>query len=117
MPGKKPVKPVTADELSAIMSKEKLNVLDDRKNNEYLSEHIIDAESAPLDFINESMIQVDKNKTYYVHCTSGYRSMIFNSVLKARGYHNLIDVKDGFKAVKESGKFQLTDFVCPTSLL
>ena len=111
------IESVTAKELSEIMFKEKVNVLDVRKNNEYLSEHIIDAENTPLDFINESMMQVDKNKTYYVHCTSGYRSMIFNSVLKARGYHNLIDVKDGFKGIKESGKFQLTDFVCPTSLL
>ncbi|HEY6502432.1 MAG TPA: rhodanese-like domain-containing protein, partial [Chitinophagaceae bacterium] len=111
------VRSVTADELAAILKKEKVNVLDVRKSSEYLSEHITDAENTPLDFINESMLQVDKNKTYYVHCAAGYRSMIFNSILRARGYDNLIDVKGGFKSIKESGKFNITDYVCPTTLL
>jgi rhodanese-related sulfurtransferase len=78
---------------------------------------MVEAENAPLDFINDSMAQLDKNKTYYVHCAGGYRSMIFNSILRARGYDNLIDVKGGFKAIKESGSFQLTDYVCPSTLL
>jgi len=108
---------VDAVELAGIMTKEKVNILDVRKKSEYLSEHIIDAENAPLDFINDSMTQIDKNKTYYVHCAGGYRSMIFNSILRARGYDNLIDVKSGFKALKESGKFQVSDYVCPSTLL
>ncbi|MEQ1677498.1 MAG: MBL fold metallo-hydrolase [Chitinophagaceae bacterium] len=108
---------ISADELSGIMSKEKVNVLDVRKKSEYLSEHIVDAENAPLDFINDSMAQIDKDKTYYVHCAGGYRSMIFNSILRARGYDNLVDVKSGFKAIKESGKFKVSDYVCPSTLL
>lgn len=99
------IKSVSADELAKTMSKEKVNVLDVRKNSEYLSEHVIDAENAPLDFINDSMAQLDKNKTYYVHCASGYRSMIFTSTLRARGYDKLINVNEGFKSMKESGKF------------
>jgi hypothetical protein len=43
--------------------------------------------------------------------------MIFNSTLRARGYDNLIDVKGGFKEIKESGKFTLTEYICPTTLL
>lgn len=108
---------VDAADLADIMTKEKVNILDVRKKSEYLSEHIIDAENAPLDFVNESMAQIDKNKTYYVHCAGGYRSMIFNSILRARGYDNLIDVKSGFKALKESGKFKTSDYVCPSTLL
>ena len=108
---------ISADELAIIMSKEKVNVLDVRKKSEYLSEHIVDAENAPLDFINDSMAQIDKNKTYYVHCAGGYRSMIFNSTLRARGYDNLVDVKGGFKEIKESGKFDVSDYVCPSTLL
>jgi len=94
-----------------------VNILDVRKNSEYLSEHIMNAENAPLDFINDSMLQVDKNKTYYVHCAGGYRSMIFNSILRARGYHNLIDINGGFKDMKESGHFKVSDYVCPSTLL
>jgi hypothetical protein len=43
--------------------------------------------------------------------------MIFASILRARGYDNLIDVDGGFKAIKDANKFQLTDYVCPTTLL
>jgi rhodanese-related sulfurtransferase len=63
------------------------------------------------------MAQLDKNKTYYVHCAGGYRSMIFNSILRARGYENLIDVKGGFKSLKESNLFTISDYVCPSTLL
>ena len=92
-------------------------ILDVRKKSEYDSEHIVNAINAPLDAINESMLLIDKNKTYYVHCAGGYRSMIFASILKARGYTNLIDVDGGFGAIKESGKFKMTEYLCPTTLL
>jgi hydroxyacylglutathione hydrolase len=111
------IKSISADELAEIMKKDKnVNVLDVRKPTEYLSEHIDKAENAPLDFINESMLKADKNKTYYVHCAGGYRSMIFVSALRARGYDKLIDVKGGFKEIKETGKVKVTDYVCPTTL-
>jgi hydroxyacylglutathione hydrolase len=108
---------IDADELAAIAEKGKVNILDVRKKSEYLSEHVLDAENTPLDFINDSMAQIDRNKTYYVHCAGGYRSMIFNSILRARGYDNLVDVKAGFKAIRESGKFSVSEYVCPSTLL
>jgi rhodanese-related sulfurtransferase len=111
------IKSITANELTDVMKVKKINILDVRKKSEFDSEHIVDAENEPLDFINENMAHIDKNKTYYVHCAGGYRSMIFTSILRARGYYNLIDVKGGFKALKESGKFTLTDYVCPTTML
>jgi rhodanese-related sulfurtransferase len=43
--------------------------------------------------------------------------MIYASILRARGYDNLIDVQGGFKALKDSGKFKMTDYVCPSTLL
>jgi len=94
-----------------------ISIVDVRKNSEFLSEHLLNAENAPLDFINESMLKLDKNKVYFIHCAGGYRSMIFNSILRARGYHNLIDVKGGFKALKESELFPISDYVCPSTLL
>ena len=92
-------------------------VLDVRKASEFGSEHVIGAENMPLDYINEHLAQIDKNKTYFVHCAGGYRSMIFNSILKARGYDNLIDVEGGFKAIKESGELAVSNYVCPSTLL
>lgn len=92
-------------------------VFDVRKKSEYDSEHLDVAENAPLDFVNDSMLQMPKDKTAYIHCAGGYRSVIFTSILRARGYDNLVDVQGGFKALKESEKFQLTDYVCPSTLL
>ncbi len=112
------IKSISAEELAAIMdTNPQANVLDVRKKSEYFSEHIVSAENAPLDFINDAMAQINIDKTYYVHCAGGYRSMIFTSILKARGFDNLIDVKGGFKAIKESGKFTVTDYVCPSTML
>ena len=112
------IQSVSADTLSAKQKEDAtIDILDVRKASEYGSEHIINAQNAPLDFINDSMASIDKDKTYYVHCAGGYRSMIFISILKARGYDHLIDVKGGFKEIKESGKFKITDYVCPTTLL
>lgn len=107
---------VDADQLARLAAQGE-SILDVRKKSEYDSEHIVGAENAPLDFINDSMQLVNKNKTYYVHCAGGYRSMIFISTLRARGYDNLVDVKGGFKAIKESGQFKITDYVCPTTML
>ena len=112
------IKSVSADELAHIVEKEgQVNILDIRKNSEYMSEHVMEAENAPLDYINDSMTKVNKDKIYYVHCAGGYRSMVFNSILRARGYDNLIDVKGGFDAIKDSGLFEVSDYVCPTTLL
>lgn len=109
---------VTVKEFAEVQAKNpEINILDVRKKSEYDSEHIVNALNIPLDYINSSMAMIDRNKTYYVHCAGGYRSMIFASILKARGFNNLIDVDGGFKAIKESGKFKITDYVCPTTML
>ena len=108
---------ISAAELAAIQEKHPIVLVDARKESEYLSEHVVNAINAPLDFINDSMTKIDKNETTYVHCASGYRSMVFISILQARGYRNLIDVAGGFNALKESHQFKLTEYVCPTTLL
>ncbi len=112
------IQSVTADQMSQRLEADSgIGVLDVRKASEFMSEHVLDAENIPLDYINDHLAQIDKNKTYFVHCAGGYRSMIFNSVLKARGYDNLIDVKGGFKAIKDSGKLEVSNYVCPNTLL
>lgn len=109
---------ITAEELAEKLNKNpETPVFDVRKRSEYFSEHVVEAENAPLDYVNESMLQIPKDKTVYVHCAAGYRSMIFSSILRARGYDNIIDVVGGFKAIKESNKFKVTDYVCPTTML
>lgn len=112
------IQSITTHELAELLNGDlPVNVIDVRRRSEYDSEHLIGAINAPLDFVNESMAMIDKYKTYYVHCAGGYRSMIFVSILRARGYHKLIDVKGGFVAMKSSEKFKVSEYQCPTSLL
>ena len=98
-----------------INTKKVATILDARKPSEYLAHHIEGAENFPLDYINQGMKRLDKNKTYYIHCAGGYRSMITASILQARGYRNIVDVKEGFAGIEKT-KIKLTDYVCPTTL-
>ena len=109
---------ITVNQLSHAFEKDpQINILDVRKASEFYSQHLPSALNAPLDYINDSMTIIDPNKTYYVHCAGGYRSMVFISILKARGFDNLIDVAGGFTAIMGSEKFEVTDYVCPSTML
>jgi glyoxylase-like metal-dependent hydrolase (beta-lactamase superfamily II)/rhodanese-related sulfurtransferase len=109
----------TITSISAETLEEKINenvpVFDVRKPGEYSAEHILDVPSTPLDFINEHLSEFPKEEKFYMHCAGGYRSMIAASILKARGYHNVIDVKGGFAAIKKTG-IKTTNYVCPSTL-
>lgn len=96
------VKSISADEFAELYQNNKLNVVDVRKPSEYKTEHVPCAKNLPLDFISENMDKIDKAQTYYIHCLSGYRSMIASSILKSRGYHDVIDVAGGIKAIAKT---------------
>ena len=77
-------------------------VVDSRKPGEFDGGHIINAINIPLDFVNEQLAEVPKDKEFYIHCAGGYRSVIMISILKARGYHNMINVDKGFGGIKNT---------------
>ncbi|MGJ5640697.1 MBL fold metallo-hydrolase [Formosa sp. S-31] len=106
---------ISAETFKERLEKDKLNVFDVRKDSEFVSEHIKDAKNASLEFINEHLSEIPKEEPFYVHCAGGYRSVIAASILKSRGYHNLVDVAGGMKAIREAG-IPLTDYVCPSTL-
>jgi glyoxylase-like metal-dependent hydrolase (beta-lactamase superfamily II)/rhodanese-related sulfurtransferase len=111
------IQSISVDEAFDMAKTHELPIVDVRKKSEYDSEHVIDALNAPLDYVNESMKLLDKDKTYLVHCAGGYRSVIFASILKARGFDKLIDVQGGFSAIKNSEKFDVSAYVCPSTML
>ena len=96
-------------------SKTKEAIFDVRKPGEYASEHVVDVPSTPLDFLNEHLAQFPKEEPFYLYCAGGYRSMIAASILKSRGYHNVIDVKGGYAALKNT-TIERTAYVCPSTL-
>lgn len=93
---------------------EKALVFDVRKPGEYAAEHILDVPLTPLDFLNDHIAEFPKTGEFYLHCAGGYRSVIAASILKARGYHNVINVLGGFSAIKKTG-IRTTAFVCPST--
>ena len=90
-------------------------VFDVRKPGEFESEHIIGAESTPLDFLNNHISEFPKKDDFYVHCAGGYRSVIAASILKSRGIHNVIDVAGGYAAIRNT-TIERTVVVCPSTL-
>ncbi|BDS11050.1 MBL fold metallo-hydrolase [Aureispira anguillae] len=89
-------------------------VLDVRKPSEYEAEHVTGAQLFPLDYINDNVEQLNDQTLYYVHCRSGYRSMVASSILKSAGYQNIIEIKGGFLAIQQTG-LSCTKFKCPNS--
>jgi len=108
---------ISAEEFSVKIKEFKHQVLDVRKDGEYTSMHLKGdlVQHFALDYINQQMDQIDANKTYHIYCAGGYRSVIAASILKARGYHKIIDISGGFAALKKTD-VPMSEFVCPTTL-
>ena len=109
------VQSITAEEYKERRASEGKKTFDVRKENEYQSEHVIDAENTPLDNLNDHLAEFPADKEFFLHCAGGYRSMIASSILKSRGIHNIIDVQGGFAAIKEM-EVPVSEFVCPSTL-
>lgn len=103
------IESVTAESIADKISS--LPVVDVRKPGEYEAEHLENAEHVALDFMLDDLGSLKPNNPYYVHCAGGYRSVIAISLLKQKGFKNLIDIAGGFGAIKKAG-IPTTDFVC-----
>jgi glyoxylase-like metal-dependent hydrolase (beta-lactamase superfamily II) len=97
------VNSVDTDILKQLMERDNIKIFDVRKPQEYQSEHVTNAFSTPLDFINDHLSEFPSNLPFYVHCAGGYRSMITASILKRMEIHNIIDIKGGFTKIKRTG--------------
>ena len=93
---------ISAQQFEIDIKNKDFSIFDVRKPSEFESERIDKAINAPLDIINNYLKVLPNNKDFYVHCAGGYRSMIAASILKSRGVHNLIEIKGGFKSIKET---------------
>ena len=106
---------IDADEFASRMKSAPLHVVDVRKDGEWESSRVKGAHHASLQYLNENLSAVSKDSTSYIHCAGGYRSMIAASILKARGYHDIVEVRGGFNAIKGTD-VPVTDEVCPSAL-
>ncbi|WP_407484382.1 rhodanese-like domain-containing protein [Elizabethkingia meningoseptica] len=105
---------ITAEEFAQDYTPE-AKVIDVRKEGEYAAEHVEDAYSRPLAYINNWIKDIDPKEHFFLHCAGGYRSMIAASILQARGYRNFTEVDGGFNKIKTT-TIPTTDFVCQSKL-
>ena len=105
---------ISPEEFATRYAHAALNVLDVRRPNEYEGGHVTNAENKPLDFINDWTADLNRDATYYVHCAGGYRSMITASILKSRGFENLVEVAGGYSAIAKTN-IAKTDKVAETN--
>lgn len=80
-----------------------VSVLDVRKISEAETGHIPGAQVIPLSELEENLQEINPGETVYVHCAGGYRSMIASSILKSKGFHNVVNVRHGWSKIKDSG--------------
>lgn len=93
----------------------KVLVKDVRKETEYRAEHVEEAECVSLAYLSNNMAAFSKDETNYIHCAGGYRSMIAASILKSRGYDNIVDIAGGFAAIAKT-EVPRSNFVCQSKL-
>ena len=106
---------ISAKDLKSKLESSDTEVFDVRKDTEFYAHRIPSAKNTPLDYLNDYLDEFPTDKSLFVHCAGGYRSVIAGSILKSRGIHNIVDVTGGFKAI-EAAEINLTDYVCPSTM-
>jgi hydroxyacylglutathione hydrolase len=107
---------ISAEEFAKKANVNESVIVDIRKESEYAAEHIENAYSKPLAYINDWIKDVNPNEHFFMHCAGGYRSMVAASILQARGYRNFTEVEGGFSAIAKTD-VPRTDFVCQSKVL
>ena len=109
------LKSVSAVDAKMALAKNTAAVFDVRKDGEFQSEHLRNAQHTSLSELNNHLAEFPSDGAFYVHCAGGYRSVIAASILKSRGIHNLIDIAGGFAAMRKAD-MDITKWVCPSTL-
>jgi len=101
---------VEADELMMDMPfDQNLIVMDVRRPVEFAEGHLSEALNIPLNEMTDpgKIANIDDRHNLYVHCASGYRSVIAASLLKRQGFHNLRNVAGGWDKIREQQKVKI----------
>lgn len=101
---------VEADELAMdIPFDERLVIIDVRRETEFGNAHVKDAVNIPLEELADpgSMANLEDDQNLYIHCASGFRSVIASSLLKKQGIHNLRNVTGGFNSIEKENRIEI----------
>ena len=101
---------IEASEVSSEIEKG-AEVLDVRKHGEWNVSHLKAAKFVPLTEFPGNLLQLNRHKSYIVHCGGGYRSMVAISIMKNLGFEDLINVQGGFGSMQKAGLEIVTEEV------
>jgi hydroxyacylglutathione hydrolase len=93
---------ISVQELQQQLSGNGMQVLDVRREAEWMAGHVDGAAWWPLDRFRVSPPEVDLSVPLAVHCQSGYRSVIACSLLQRAGFKNVVNVSGGFGAWQQA---------------
>ena len=81
----------------------KLIVVDVRRETEFADGHVPAARNIPLETLTDpgTMAEFLDTDNIYIHCASGYRSVIASSLFKRQGIHNLHNIVGGWDEIKK----------------
>jgi hydroxyacylglutathione hydrolase len=85
------------------MGKESLFLLDVRKENDWIKEHIDGSHNIYIGILKNNLEKVPKDKHVVVSCDSGYKASIGTSILKMNGYKNVTNVLGSMMSWKKAG--------------
>lgn len=85
-------------------------IIDVRRETEFGNAHISNAINIPLDELTDpaNLASFEDNQNIYLHCATGYRSVIASSLFKRQGIHNIRNVTGGFEKIKELEKIKIS---------
>ena len=98
---------IEADELMMdIPHDPNLTVVDVRREAEHADGHLKGSVNLPLNDMTDVALlaQFEEQENLYVHCASGYRSVIALSILKKEGINNVRNVLGGWAKIKDEEK-------------
>jgi hydroxyacylglutathione hydrolase len=84
-------------------------IVDVRRETEFADGHIRHAFNIPLNEMNDParLSTLEEDQNIYLHCASGYRSIIAASLLKRQGIHNIHNVLGGWDKIQEQSNIKI----------
>ena len=94
---------ITSRELVERLGGDEVAVLDVRGAAEWEAGHLPTVANIPVGYLEERIDEIPRGRPLVVHCQGGARSAIAASLLRARGFDNVVNLTGGFTEWQSAG--------------